>query len=213
MREFSNFPRDNGSRRILRCPPSHQEMTLTPYYAHASARAPRPSHPPTSSPMSTGQVSPYHQRGSTKQSAAPAAHSSCHIVPFASMGGERPRARPHDRLDGWMAPSSDSFEASTPSCSPRHVTSFVNMGRECTQAGSNDRLYGSMAPSPTTTWAATPLPSSASPSLPARSPPSSSTTKGGGYYLTARTATPLVRVTPLSNHRQMGCPCKCGRCL
>jgi hypothetical protein len=43
------------------------------------------------------------------------------------------------------------------------------------------------------------LPSLDGPSLPARSPPSPSTTRGGGYYLTAWTATPLVRVTPSSH--------------
>ncbi len=196
MREFSNVPWDDGSCRILWCPPSHQEMVLVPHYAHASARAPRPSHLPTSLTVSTGQVSLYHQRGSTMQSAASAAHSSCHIVPFVSMGRECPQARPDDRSDGWMAPLPDSIGASTPSCSPHHGMSFANMGGERTRAGSNNRLYGSMAPLPATTGVATPLPSLASPSLPARSPLSPSTTEGGGYYLTAWTATLLVRVTP-----------------
>jgi hypothetical protein len=103
MREFSNFPWDDGSRRILRCPPSHQEMALTPHYVHASAWVAQLSHPPPPSTVSTGQVSPYHQWGSTMQSVDPAAHSSCHIVPFVSMGGECPQARPQDCLDGWMA--------------------------------------------------------------------------------------------------------------
>ena len=145
------------------------------------------------SPATTGAATP------SPRSAAPAAHSSHHLVPFASMGGECPRARPHDRSDGWMAPLPDSFGASTPSCSPCHVTSFENMGGERTRARLNDLLYGSMALSPATTRAATPLPSLDSPSLPAWSPPSPSPTKGGGYYLTARTATPLVRVTPSSH--------------
>ena len=128
MREFSKFPRNDGSCWILQCLPSHHAMVLMPYYVHALARAPRPSHPPTPSTVLIGQVSPYHQRGSTMQSATPAAHSSCHIVPFASMGGDCPQARPHDRLDGWMAPSPNSFGVSTPSRSPCHVMSFENMG-------------------------------------------------------------------------------------
>ncbi len=131
--------------------------------------------------------------------AAPAAHSSLHFAPFVSMGGERPHTRPYDRSNGSMAPSPDLFGASTPSRSPRHVTSFENMGGERKRARSNVRSYGSMAPSPATTGVATPLPSSDSTSLPARSPPSPSTRKGGGYYLTARTAKPLVRVTPSSH--------------
>jgi hypothetical protein len=98
-----------------------------------------------------------------------------------------------------MAPSPDSFGASTPSRSPRHVTSFENMGGERTWARLNDRSYGSMAPSPASIGAATPLPSSDSPSLPARSSPSPSTTKRRGYYLTVRTAKPSVRVTPSSH--------------
>jgi hypothetical protein len=65
-------------------------MALTPEYAQASARAPRPSQPPTGSPMSSAPVSPYHQQGSTMPSAAPAAYYSRHLVPFASMGGGSP---------------------------------------------------------------------------------------------------------------------------
>jgi hypothetical protein len=158
MRHFSDLPPNYGSRRFKRCPPSHHEMALSPHLAQASAQAPRPSRPMPPSTVTSAQVSPHHQRGSTMPSAAaPAAHSSLHFVPFVSMGGECPHARPYDRSNGLMVPS------------------------------------------PATTGAATPLPSSDSPSLPARSPPSPSPTKGGGYYLTARTTTPSVRVTPSSH--------------
>ena len=114
MREFSNFPRDNGSRRS-RCPPSHHEMALTPYYAQASARAPRPSPPSTHSPVLPGKVSPHHQQGSTTPSAAPAASPSRHLVSFASMGGGSPHTRPHDRSYGSMAPSPATTAATKPS--------------------------------------------------------------------------------------------------
>jgi hypothetical protein len=101
MREFSNFPWDNGSRRS-QCPPSHHEMALTPYYAQASARAPRPSPPSTHSPESPGKVSPHHQQGSTTPSAAPAASPSRHLVSFASMGGGVPtRGRTIARMGRW----------------------------------------------------------------------------------------------------------------
>jgi hypothetical protein len=72
MRPTYRVPQDDGSRRSHRCPPSHHEMALTPEYAQASARAPRPSQPLTGSPMSSAPVSPYHQQGSTMPSAAPA---------------------------------------------------------------------------------------------------------------------------------------------
>jgi len=200
MRHFTNLPPNYGSRRFKRCPPSHHKMALSPHLAQASAQAPRPSRPTPPSTVTSAQVSPHHRRGSTMPSAAaPAAHSSLHFAPFVSMGGERPHTRPYDRSNGSLAPSPDLFGASTPSRSHRHDTFFENMGGGRTRARSNDRSYGSMAPSPATTGAATPLPSSDSPSLPARSPPSPSTTSGGGYYLTAKTAKPSVRVTPSSH--------------
>jgi hypothetical protein len=67
--------------------------------------------------MSSAPVSPYHQQGSTMPSAAPAAHSSHHLVPFASMGGECPHAWPHNCLHGSMAPSPHSSTVKTPSVS------------------------------------------------------------------------------------------------
>jgi hypothetical protein len=123
MRQFSNLPPDDGSRRFQQCPPSHQEMALSPHHAQASVWVPRPSHPPTSSPVLAEQVSPYHQQGSTMPLAAPAANSSCHLVQFASMGGEYLRAGLHDRSYGSMAPllSSSFAGLSTPSYSPHHL--------------------------------------------------------------------------------------------
>jgi hypothetical protein len=102
---FYEWPPDNGSRRFQRCPPSHQEMALPPDHAQASARAPRPSQLPTTSMLLAAQVSsPYHLRGSTMPSAAPApvAHSSRHLVPFASMRGNVPKhSRTIARLGQW----------------------------------------------------------------------------------------------------------------
>ena len=90
MRQSYNLPQDDGSRRSHRCPPSHHEMALMPHYAQASAQAPRLSFLSTHSPVLLGKVSPHHQQGSTMPSTAPAAYSSCHLVPFVSMGGEVP---------------------------------------------------------------------------------------------------------------------------
>jgi hypothetical protein len=119
MRQSYNLPQDDGSRRS-RCPPSHHEMALTPYYAQASARAPQPSPPSTHSPVLPGIVSPHHQQGSTMPSAAPAAYSPRHLVPFASMGGESPHMRPHNPLYGSMAPTPATTEAAMPFPSSAH---------------------------------------------------------------------------------------------
>ena len=86
MRQSYDLPSDDGSCRS-RCSPSHHEMALTPYYAQASTRAPRPSPPSTQSPVLPEKVSPHHQKGSTMPSAAPAASPSRHLVSSASMGG------------------------------------------------------------------------------------------------------------------------------
>ncbi len=119
MRQSYDLPQDDGSRQS-QCPPSHHEMALTPHYAQASARAPRPSPPLTQSPVSPGKVSPHHQKGSTMPSAAPAASPSHHLVSFASMGGGTPNTRPHDHSYGSMAPSSATTEVAKPSPSSAH---------------------------------------------------------------------------------------------
>jgi hypothetical protein len=105
MRHSYDLPQDDGSHWILQCPPSHHKMVLTPNHEQASTRAPQPSQPSTGSPMLSAPVSPYHQQGSTKPSAAPVAHSSCHFVPFVSMGGGKPTseaARLLARVDGTL---------------------------------------------------------------------------------------------------------------
>jgi hypothetical protein len=117
MRQSYNFPQDDGSPRSYQCPPSHHKMALTPEYAQASARAPRPSQLSTGSPMLSAPVSPYHQQGSTMPLAAPAAHSSSHLVPFAIMVGRSPQMQPHDRSYGLMAPSPRSSTVKMPSVS------------------------------------------------------------------------------------------------
>jgi hypothetical protein len=119
MSQSYDLPQDDGSRRS-RCPPSHHEMALTPYYAQASARAPRPSPPSTHSLVLPGKVSPHHQQGSTMPSVAPAASPSHHLMSFASMGGGSPHTWPHDRLYGLMAPSPATAEAAKPSPSSAH---------------------------------------------------------------------------------------------
>ena len=130
MRQFSDLPRDDGSRRFQRCPPSHHEMALTPHLAQASAQAPRPSRPTPPSTVSSAQVSPYEQRGSTMPPDPPPAPLAsypphCSMV-HRSMGGDCTRARSYDHSScGSLAPTSTSFGASTPTYSPHH---HINMG-------------------------------------------------------------------------------------
>jgi hypothetical protein len=114
MRPTYGVPQDDGSCQSHQCPPSHHKMALMPEYAQASARVPQPSQSSTVSPMSSAPVSPYHQQGSTMPLVAPAAYSSCHLVPFASMGGGSPHTRPHDCSYGLMAPSPATTEAAMP---------------------------------------------------------------------------------------------------
>ena len=121
MRQSYELPQDDGSRRS-RCPPSHQEMALTPHYAQASARAPRPSPPSTHSLASTDKVSPHHQPGSTKPRAAPPAPRMARADPPAF-------GDPPGRTDGLMAPSPMSFGASTPSYSPHTSSAIVTSTR------------------------------------------------------------------------------------
>ena len=106
MRQFYDLPPDDGSRRFHRCPPSHHEMALTPHLAQASAQAPRPSRPTPPSTVSSAQVSPYEQRGSTMPLDPPAK-------------GDPPAPC------GSLAPTPMSFGASTPTYSPHH---HINMG-------------------------------------------------------------------------------------
>ena len=128
MRQFSDLPQDDGSRRFQRCPPSLHEMALTPHLAQASARAPRPSRPTPPSTVSSAQVSPYQQRGSTMPPDPPAplaSHPPHRSMVHRSMGGDCTRARSYDHSCGSLAPTPTSFGASTPTYSPHH---HVNMG-------------------------------------------------------------------------------------
>ena len=209
MRQSFDLPQDDGSRRS-RCPPSNHEMALTPHYAQASARAPRPSPPSTHSPVSPGKVSPHHQQGSTTPWAASPA-------PLAR--ADPPKyGDPPGRSVGLMAPSPMSFGASTPSYSPHSSVSFRSMGGEYTptawttppsdEATRHSRLTssavptrqlvppsqphhcregsrGPMAPSPATTEAAKPSPSSAHPFLPTRSSPTHPLPTMGGRAASA----------------------------
>ena len=139
MRQLSDLPWDDGSRRFQRCPPSHHEMALTPHLAQASARAPRPSLPTPPSTVSSAQVSPYQQRGSTMppdppaegNSPAPlASHPPHRSMVHRSMGGDCTRAGSYAHSCGSLAPTPTSFGASTPSYSPRRAVSSASMGGE-----------------------------------------------------------------------------------
>jgi hypothetical protein len=185
MRPTYGVPQDNGSRRSHQCPPSHHKMALTPKYVQASARAPRPSQPLTGSPMSSAPVSPYHQQGSTMPSAAPAAYSSCHLVPFVSMGRESPHTRPHDHSYGSMTPSPATTEATPPSPSLAHPSPPARSYPSHPHQPMGGIPKGSMAPSPATTEAAMPSPSLAHPFLPTWSSPTHPLPTMGGSAASA----------------------------
>ncbi len=179
------MPQDNGSRRSHRCPPFHYKMALMPEYAQASTRAPRPSQPLPGSPMSLAPVSLYHQQGSTMPLAAPAAYSSCHLVPFASMGGGSPHTRPHDCSYGSMAPSPATTEATRSSPILAHPSPPARSYPSHSHRIMGGIPEGLMAPSPATTEAATPLPSSACLFLPTRSSPTHPLPTMGGSAASA----------------------------
>jgi hypothetical protein len=186
MRPTYGVPQDDGSHRSHRCPPSHHKMALTPEYAQASARAPRLSQPSTGSPMLLAPVSPYHQQGSTMPLVAPAAYSSRHLVPFASMGGGSPHTRPHDRSYWLMAPLPATTEATPPLPSLAHPSSPARSYPSHPHRTMGGIPKGSMAPLPATTEAAMPLPSSARPFLPTWSSPTHPLpTMGGSAALVA----------------------------
>jgi hypothetical protein len=185
MRPTYGVPQDDGSRWSHRCPPSHHEMVLTPESAQVSTRAPRPSQPSTGSPMSSAPVSPYHQQGSTMPSVAPAAYSSRHLVPFASIGGGSPHTRPHDCLYGLMAPSPATTEVTLPSPSLAHPSPPARSYPSHPYQTMGGIPEGLMAPSPATTEAATPSPSSARPFLPTRSSPTHPLPMMGGSATSA----------------------------
>jgi hypothetical protein len=186
MRPTYGVPQDDGSRRSHQCPPSHHEMALTPEFAQASARAPRPSQPSTGSSMLLAPVSPYHQQGSTMPLAAPAACSSRHLMLFASMGGGSPHTRLHNRSYGSMAPLPANTEVTLPSPSLAHPSPPARPYPSHPHRTMGGIPKGSMAPLPATTEAATPSPSSARPFLPTRSSPTHPLpTMGGSAALAA----------------------------
>ena len=86
------------------------------------------------STVSSAQVSPYQQRGSTMppdppakgDSPAPlASHPPHRSMVHRSMGGDCTQARSYDHSCGSLAPTSMSFGASMPTYSPYH---HINMG-------------------------------------------------------------------------------------
>jgi hypothetical protein len=136
--------------------------------------------------MLSAPVSPYHHQGSTMPLAAPAAYSSRHLLPFASMGGGSPHMRLHNHLYGSMAPSPATTEATPPSPSLAHPSPPAWSYPSHLHRTMGGIPEGSMAPSPATTEAATPLPSSARPFLPTRSSPTHPLpTMGGSAALAA----------------------------
>jgi hypothetical protein len=83
MRHFNNLPRDNGSRRSQRCPPSHPLMVLPSHPVQASARTARPSGPLTHA-ASMGRASPLlHQPKSTTYSPPTSATMGGEYCPMA----------------------------------------------------------------------------------------------------------------------------------
>jgi hypothetical protein len=148
MRQFSDLPQDGGSRQFQRCPLSHQEMALSPHYAQASVRAPRPSRPTSPSPVSSAQVSPSQQRGSTMPPDPPtngdppaplASHPPHRSMVHRSMGRDCTQARSYNHSCGSLAPTHTSFGVSTPTYSPHH---YINMEGGEFSDGSNSYAVG-----------------------------------------------------------------------
>ncbi len=159
MRQSSDLPQDDGSRRS-RCPLSHHEMALMPHYVQASARAaplaradpPEYGDPPgrsvrlmAPSPMPFGASTPSYSPRSS--------------MSFRSMGGEyTPTA--------WPTPPSDE---ATQSC---RLTSSAQS--TCQLAHPSQPLHcmwgslGPMAPSPLNHQVKRPPTGMARPPLPAR---------------------------------------------
>ncbi len=116
------------------------------------------------------------------------------LCPSRAWGGESSQARPHDCLQGLMAPMPMSFGASTPSYSPHHFVPFETMEGECTpsagclQPPTGATRYGrqgSMVPSPVTSGVTRPSPRSVRPFLPTGSSPTHPLPTMGGSAASA----------------------------
>jgi hypothetical protein len=202
MRPTHSVPPDVGSRRSLRCPPSHPLMALPSHPAQASAQMARPSGPSTHA-ATMGKVSPLlHQPGSTTYSpptsttmgggycptavppmlSAPAISSYRPTAPFSDAITENSRpqnswaeiSQKMAQIEAVLARTSMEPLSNFPP--PPHCggsTTPSSCDLPSAQASPTDRLAkGSMEPSPAITEAATPSPSLAHPSTPARSYPS-----------------------------------------
>ncbi len=174
MRPTHSVPPNDGSRRSLRCPPSHPLMALPSHLAQASARTARPSGPSTHA-TSMGRVSPLlHQPGSTTYSPPITTTMEGEYGPTAAPPMPSAQASPPDCLaKGSMAPSPATTEAATPSPSLAHPSTPARSYPSHPHQIMGGILEGSMAPLPlpATTEAAMPSPSSAHPFLPTQSSP------------------------------------------
>jgi hypothetical protein len=172
MRPTHSVPPDNGSRRSLRCPPSHLLMALSSHLAQASARMAQPSGPSTHA-ASMGRVSPLlHQPGSTTYSPPTTTTMEGEYGSTAAPPMPSAQASPPDRLaKGLMAPSPATMEVATPLPSLAHPSTPARSYPSHPHQTMGGIPEGLMAPSPATTEAVTPLPSSACPFLPTRPSP------------------------------------------
>ncbi len=223
MRQFNNLPRDDGSRRSPRCPPSHPSMALPSHPAQASARTAQPSRPLVHT-ASMGRVSPLlNQLGSMTYSpptsttmggeycptavpmmlSAPAISSYRSTAQFsdAIIENSRPqnswakKSQRSAQIEAMMARMSMELLSHSPP--PPHCggsTTPSACDLPSARASPPDRLEKElMAPSPATTEAATPSLSLAHPSMPARSYPSQPHRTMGG--IPERLMAPLPATT------------------
>jgi hypothetical protein len=188
MRHSPNLPRDDGSRRSPRCPPSHPSMALPYHPAQASAWTARPSGPSTTAvpqTLSAPAISSY-------RSTAP--FSGAITENFWPQNSWAKISQKLAQVNAMLARiSMEPLYHSPPPPQRGGSTMPTACDLPSARASPPDCLAkGLMAPSPATTAAATPLPSLAHPSMPAWSYPSHPNRTMGGIPEGLRAPSPAT---------------------
>jgi hypothetical protein len=128
MRQSYDLPHDDGSRRSHRCPSLPPQdgvdaQICTGIHTGASTVSAVDRHTHV-----VGTSLPVQPTGEHDATGGPSDTFLSPPCALCEHGGVSPRARPHDRSQGLMAPSPMSFGVSTPSHSPHHFVPFVSMG-------------------------------------------------------------------------------------
>jgi hypothetical protein len=140
MRPTHSVPPDNGSRRSLRCPPSHPLMVLPSHLAQASAQMARPSGPSTHA-ASMGRVSPLlHQLGSTTYCPPTTTTMEGEYGPTAAPLMPSAQASPPDRLA-----KGRGGNAIAELGSPFNASSVLSLPPTPNHGGDSRRVNGTLA--------------------------------------------------------------------